>query len=119
MLSHLRPILSMLEERSITPIIYQDEFFGPSGPIAKRGLGIQDIPEKLGGDLVINSWEYRAFPSAALGNAIRERGFDKLLYMSFAVSINNSQNLPKMAVKMDAMGNILSYWSMIPATLDA
>ena len=119
MYNHLRPIVEMFTERGVKPIIYQDQFFGFGEPTVASGLPIRNLPERLGHSTVINSWEYWHFPSDAIGESIRRRCFDNLLYMSFAISADNSQNLPKLASRMGGMGNILAYWSMIPATLDA
>ncbi len=118
-LNHLRPILAMFAERGVTPIIFQDQFFGFGEPTLQRGLPIKNLPEKLGQDIIINSWEYWHFPSDARAKEIRARGFNRLLYMSFAISADNCQNLPKVALRTGALGNIVAYWSMMPATMSA
>ena len=118
MLAHLRPILTMFDEKGITPIIYQDQFFGFGEPCLQRGLSIEKLPDKIGKNTIINTWEYWHFPSSALAETIRSHGFENLLYMSFAISTDNCQNLPKIAAQVGAKGNILAYWSMIPATFD-
>ena len=118
LLNHLLPIKKILEERGITPIVYQDQFFGCAEPSLQRGLGIRGVLDALGHDTVINSWEYWCHPSDAIGREIRNAGFNNLLYMSFAIDLENSWRLPVLASKMNAMGNILTYWQKVPATLD-
>ena len=118
MLKHLLPVKKLLAKRGITPIIYQDQFFGFGEPGPAKGIGITGFPEKFGRNTVINTWEYGVFPSDAIARKIRDRGFRKLLYMSFAASIDNCCNLPKVAAKTKSMGNIIAYWSMIQTTMD-
>ena len=118
MSAHLRPVLKMFTQRDITPIIYQDPFFGNGEPQLPGKLKIRDFPEKLARKLMINSWEYWHYPSDEIARRIRKRGFKDLLYMSWAIAIDNCQNLPKIALHTGAHGNILAYWSMVPMTLD-
>ena len=118
MSAHLRPVLKMFTQRNITPIIYQDPFFGNGEPQLPAKLKIRDFPEKLARKLMINSWEYWHFPSDEIGRRILKRGFKDLLYMSWAIAIDNCQNLPKIALGTGSHGNILAYWSMVPMTLD-
>ena len=118
MSAHLRPVLKMFTRRNITPIIYQDPFFGNGEPQLPGKLKIRDFPEKLARKLMINSWEYWHYPSDEIAKRIRKRGFKDLLYMSWAIAIDNCQNLPKVAFRTGSHGNILAYWSMVPMTLD-
>ena len=118
MSAHLRPVLQMFARRGITPIIYQDTFFGNGEPQLQSKLKIKDFPEKLAGRLVINSWEYWHFPSDEIAKRIRKRGFKDLLYMSWAIAVDNCQHLPEIALRTGSHGNILAYWSMVPMTLD-
>ena len=119
LLKHLLPVKKLLAERGITPIIFQDQFFGFGEPKIVKGLGITGFPEKFGLDTIIESWEYAPNPSPMIGRAIKARGFEKLRYMSFGINPDNVRNLPGIARKLDAEGVTLSYWNMLPATLDA
>ena len=118
LLKHLLPVKKLLAERGITPIIFQDQFFGFGEPKIVKGLGITGFPEKFGLDTIIESWEYAPNPSPMIGRAIKARGFKKLRYMSFGINPDNVRNLPGIARKLDAEGVTLSYWGMLPATLD-
>ena len=118
LLDHLRPVWKIFAENGVTPIIAMDQFFGFGEPCAVKGIGIEKLPEKLGRHTVINTWEYGAFPSDVLAKKIRARGFEKFAYMSFSVSIDNCCNLPKVAAKAGALGNIIAHWSRIPVTMD-
>ena len=118
LLAHLRPIKKILAERGITPIIYQDQFFGFGEPQPQQGIGIEKFPEKFGRDTVIDSWEYGPNPTTWLAKAIRGRGFRNLRYMSFGIDIDNAQNLPKLAYKVGAQGVTNAYWGMLPITFD-
>ena len=113
MLEHLLPIKKILADRGITPIIYQDQFFGFGEPKIVKGRGITNFPEKFGKDTVIESWEYAPRPTAQIGKRIRSRGFKDFHYMSFVLCAENAQNLPKVAHKIGAGGTIAAYWSMV------
>lgn len=117
LLDHLRPVWKILADRNITPIVYQDQFFGFGELSGKKHDAIAKLPEKLGGKVEIMSWEYGSHPDATLARAIRERGFRDIWYMSFGIDIENAENLPKLAAKVGAKGNILAYWSCVPMTL--
>ena len=120
LLNHVRPIKKLLNDRGITPIIYHDEFFRlVSGPTPTKNSSMADFPEKLGRDVVINSWEYNNEPTPTMGRNIRARGFEELLYMSYSINLGNSWKLPKIARELNAKGNILAHWYAAPATLDA
>ena len=116
--NHVLPLKKMLAERGIQTIIYHDEYFGSDNPVVSRGVSIEKVPEKLGTDLMINSWQYTPSPTREIADTIRHRGFKDLIYMSFAINIDNCQNLPKLAHEVGAKGNILAYWSIVPPTLD-
>ena len=118
MLEHLLPVKKLLAERGITPIVYQDQFFGFGEPKIVKGLGITNFPEKFGMDTVIESWEYGSHPSPMIADSIKKRGFERFRYMSFAIDPANAENLPKLAAKIGAEGVTIAYWSMIPATID-
>ena len=115
---HVRPIKKLLNDRGITPIVYQDDFFGRDIPGWFDTSQLAAVPDLLGKDIMINSWEYDSYPTAVVGKRIRKRGFEKLIYMSWAIDPDNCLNLPKVARELDAKGNILAYWSMVPVTLD-
>ena len=117
-IAHVKPLKKLLDDRGITAIVYQDQFFGNSDPGGLLKLPLRRVPEALGSDIVINSWEYGNHVGPMIGNAIRKRGFEKLLYMSYSDAIGNSWRLPILARRMNAMGNILAYWYSAPATLD-
>ncbi|MBP5532250.1 MAG: hypothetical protein J6Y54_09525, partial [Lentisphaeria bacterium] len=120
LLNHVRPIKKLLNDRGITPIIYHDEFFRfVSGPTPTKSKPIADFPEKLGRDVVINSWEYNNEPTPTMGRNILARGFKDLIYMSYSINLGNSWKLPKIARELNAKGNILAHWYSAPATLDA
>ena len=116
--NHLMPIKKILDERGIIPIVYQDQFFGCAEPSGQKGLDICGVLDALGQDTIVNSWEYWHRPSNAIGKKIRNAGFSNLLYMSYAIDLGNSWRLPILAGKMNALGNILTYWSGVPPTLD-
>ena len=113
MLEHLLPVKKILNDRGITPVIYQDQFFGFGEPKILKGLGITDFPEAFGKDTVIESWEYAPRPTAQIANRIKSRGFKNFHYMSFVLSTENAQNLPKVAYRAGAGGTIAAYWSMM------
>ena len=115
---HVKPLKQILDERGITTIVYHDDFFGSDNPGSPDVSPIAQVPDRLGRDIMINSWEYQNVPTAAMGKKIRACGFDKLIYMSFAISPGNCRNLPRIAFENKAKGNILAYWSMVPVTLD-
>ena len=54
---HVRPIKDMLTKMGIQTIIYHDEYFGSSNPIAQKQVSTEFVPEGLGRDVMINSWE--------------------------------------------------------------
>jgi hypothetical protein len=116
--NHVLPLKKMLAERGIQSIIYHDEYFGSDNPVVSKGISIEEVPEKLGTDLMINSWQYTPRPTREIADTIRRRGFKDLIYMSFAINVDNCQNLPKLAHEVGAKGNILAYWSIVPPTLD-
>ena len=116
--NHVKPIKKLLNDRGITPIIYHDEFFGRNIPGWFDVKDMASIPEQLGKDIMINSWEYETNPTTSIGKDIRKRGFEKLIYMSFAINPDNAWHLPIIAHQLNAKGNILAYWSMVPVTLD-
>lgn len=119
LLDHVLPVKKLLNDRGITPIIYQDEFFNlVQGPFPTPGKPMADFPEKLGRDVMINSWEYNENPSTTIGKKIRARGFRDLIYMSYSIRLGNSWKLPKIAHELNAKGNILAHWYSAPATLD-
>jgi|GEM_PF-1874849 len=118
MLDHLLPIKRFLVRQGITPIIYQDQFFGFGETRILGDISFSNFAEKFGKDVIVNSWEYGSFPQTTVGRKIRRRGFEKLLYMSFAQDVGNSWRLPKLAKKLNALGNILAFWSLTPPTLD-
>ena len=116
--NHVRPIKDMLTDMGIQTIIYHDDYFGSSNPQKRKPVSITQVPEKLGKDIMINSWEYEASPSRRIGDKIRQRGFKDLVYMSFAIDVDNCWKLPKVAYQVKSKGNILAYWSIVPPTLD-
>ena len=116
--NHVRPIKDMLKDMGIQTIIYHDDYFGSSAPVTKKQISIEKVPEGLGTDIMINSWEYEPSPSRRIGDKIRARGFNDLIYMSFAVNIDNCWKLPKIAHATKSKGNFLAYWSIVPPTLD-
>ena len=120
MLAHIRPLKKLLNDRGITPIIYQDEFFDaePSST-PRKGKPMADFPEKLGHDIMINDWEYDIVPSPAIGEAIRKRGYKDIIYMSYSNNLFNSWRMPKLAHRLKTKGNILAYWYSMLATMDA
>ena len=118
LLKHLLPVWKIFADNRVTPIIAMDQFFGFGEPSAMKGIGIENLPEKLGRHTVINTWEYGAFPSDAVAKRIRGRGFEKFAYMSFSASIENCCNLPVVAAKTGSLGNIIAHWSRIPMTMD-
>ena len=115
---HVRPIKEMLTEMGIQTIIYHDDYFGTSNPVAQQQAAIDQVPEGLGKDLMINSWEYDGAPTRRIGDKIRARGFNDLVYMSFAINVDNCWKLPKVAHETKSKGNFLAYWSIVPPTLD-
>ena len=115
---HVRPIKDMLTDMGIQTIIYHDDYFGSSNPVARQQAAIDQVPEKLGKDLMINSWEYDGAPTRRIGDKIRARGFKDLVYMSFAINVDNCWKLPKIAHATNSHGNFLAYWSIVPPTLD-
>ena len=119
LLKHLLPVKKLLAERGITPIIWQDQFFGFGEPKIVKGLGITGFPEKFGMDTVIESWEYADHPSPMIAERIKRRGFKNFHYMSFGIFFDNAQNMPRLARKVGAEGVVISYWSMVPATMRA
>ena len=116
--NHVRPIKDMLTEMGIQTIIYHDEYFGSSQPVAQKRVSTELVPEGLGKDVMINSWEYESSPTRRIGDKIRKRGFKDLVYMSFAIDADNSWKLPKVAHATKSKGNFLAYWSIVPPTLD-
>lgn len=116
--NHVRPIKDMLKKMNIQTIIYHDDYFGSNSPVVDKGVSIAQVPEKLGKDIMINSWEYTPTPTRIIGDKIRARGFKDLVYMSFAIDADNCWKLPKIAHQVGAKGNILAYWSIVPPTLD-
>ena len=116
--NHVRPIKDMLKSMGIQTIIYHDDYFGSDNPILQRGVSITQVPEGLGKDIMINSWEYGAKPTRFIGDKIRKRGFNDLVYMSFAINVDNCWKLPKIAHETKSKGNFLAYWSIVPPTLD-
>ncbi len=119
LLDHVMPLKKILAERGITPIIYQDQFFGFGEPRFSHGIGIEHFPESFGFDAVIDSWEYGPHPTEWLVKSIKRRGFERFRYMSFGIDIDNAQNLPKLAYKVGALGVTLAYWEMLPITFDS
>ena len=117
-INHVRPIKDMLTSMGVQTIIYHDEYFGSSNPIAPKQVSTEFVPEGLGRDVMINSWEYEASPSRRIGDRIRKRGFKDLVYMSFAIDADNCWKLPKVAHETKSKGNFLAYWSIVPPTLD-
>ena len=115
---HVRPIKDMLTKMGIQTIIYHDEYFGSSQPTTQKQVSTELVPEGLGKDVMINSWEYESSPSRRIGDKIRKRGFKDLVYMSFAIDVDNSWKLPKVAHATKSKGNFLAYWSIVPPTLD-
>ena len=115
---HVRPIKDMLTRMGIQTIIYHDEYFGSSQPVAQKRVSTEFVPEGLGKDVMINSWEYESSPSRLIGDKLRKRGFKDLVYMSFAIDVDNSWKLPKVARATKSKGNFLAYWSIVPPTLD-
>lgn len=115
---HVRPIKDMLTKMGIQTIIYHDEYFGSSQPVAQKQVSTELVPEGLGKDTMINSWEYESSPSRRIGDKIRARGFKDLVYMSFAIDVDNCWKLPKVAHETKSKGNFLAYWSIVPPTLD-
>ena len=118
LLRHVRPLKKILNDRGITPIIYQDQFFDAADPSEQKLASYQRFPEELGRDVMINSWEYHVSPTTQVGESIRKRGFKDLIYMSYSIRPENSQRLPQVAHKLKAKGNILAYWYAVPATMD-
>ena len=115
---HVRPIKDMLTKMGIQTIIYHDEYFGSSQPTTQKRVSTEFVPEGLGKDVMINSWEYEGSPSRRIGDKIRARGFNDLVYMSFAIDVDNCWKLPKVAHATKSKGNFLAYWSIVPPTLD-
>ena len=115
---HVRPIKDMLTGMGIQTIIYHDEYFGSSQPVAQKRVSTELVPEGLGKDVMINSWEYESSPTRRIGDRIRARGFKDLVYMSFAIDVDNCWKLPKVAHETKSKGNFLAYWSIVPPTLD-
>ena len=118
LLRHVAPLKKILNDRGITPIIYQDQFFPGTDPKTQPLTPLQRFPEKLGKDVMINSWEYAAVPSPQVGESILKRGFKDLIYMSYSIRPDNCQRLPQIAHRLKAKGNILAYWYAVPATMD-
>ena len=118
LLRHVAPLKKILNDRGVTPIIYQDQFFPGFDPKVQPLTPLQRFPEKLGKDVMINSWEYADQPSPQVGESIRKRGFKDLIYMSYSIRPSNAQRLPQIARKLKAKGNILAYWYAVPATMD-
>ena len=117
MLDHLRPVCRILAKRGITPIVYQDQFFGFGELSGKKHDKIADVPKRLGCKTAIMSWEYGRRPDARLAGLIKEAGFKDFSYMSFAINLDNCQNLPKLAARVGAKGNFLAYWSIVPSAI--
>ena len=117
-INHVRPIKDMLTSMGIQTIIYHDEYFGSSNPTTQKQVSTEFVPEGLGRDVMINSWEYEGSPTRRIGDKIRRRGFKDLVYMSFAIDAENCWKLPKIAYETQSKGNFLAYWSIVPPTLD-
>ena len=117
LLKHLLPVKTILAERGIAPMICQDQFFGFGEPRLGKGIGIENLPEKLGKDLVINSWEYCA-TSPTVAKRTKRRGFERLWYNAFAVYVENAQDLPKNAFAVGAEGCLLGVCGMVQPTID-
>ena len=117
LLRHLMPVKRILADRGIVPMVCQDQFFGFGEPRLGKGLGITKLPEKLGMDTVIQSWEYGP-TSPMIGRRVKARGFEHLLYCAFGVYIDNAQYLPKNAFAVGAEGCLLAVCGMVPPTVD-
>ena len=117
LLRHLMPVRKILADRGIVPMVCQDQFFGFGEARLGKGLGITELPEKLGMDTVIESWEYGP-TSPMIGRRVKARGFERLLYCAFGVYIDNAQYLPKNAFELGAEGSLLAVCGMVPPTVD-
>lgn len=115
LLEHVLPIQRYLLKHGVTPIVYQDEF---CESIPTRGqTNFVAALDKMDRRVLVNLWQYEAWPSAAQYAEIARRGF-KGVFMSWHNNILNTMNLPRLSAKVGGEGCILAYWLNLAATMD-